>query len=300
MVHGVARTPSRSSSESITVEEVRATMVEEASAAAEFHRETNAIFQALPPLGSDEYLRHIADAPTDALPPQVLVRAYRELANAGPSMMDAANRTFKRLIRKTGKRFEYLGPAVDYLHDRIPRNQYFQDLEDLLQETMIIMANVLPTERGSFGEKSWFRFARQCANEAWRSRVGRKGEKQEPPRDEPAQDRQTGEWSNPLERAREGDAKDNGVEVDVHAFLAEVIATIPDPFLRAVAVDQHLSGEPSPDSGKGDKPSLSVQFGKSRYSIMRARNAIKARILAALEARGIPEELLAPYHEQER
>lgn len=304
MVHGVARTPSRSSSERITAQEARETMREKASAAAGFHHSMDAIYQALPPLGSDEYLRHIAEAPTDALPAQVLVRAYRELAKTGSSMAHAANRTLQRLIGSKHGKVEYLGPMVAYLRNRIPRNQNAVDLDDLVQEAVIVMATTLPTERGRFGEKSWFGFARQCANEAWRARVGRKGEKQEPPRHEPTQNEDTGEWSDPLERATEGDPEDSLAQVDVHVFLAEVIAAISDPFLRAVAEDQWLSGDPSPDSGKRTsergKPSLMVQFGKSRDSIIRARYAVEARILAALEARGIPKELLAPYRRNER
>jgi DNA-directed RNA polymerase specialized sigma24 family protein len=304
MVHGVARTPSRSSSESITAQEARAAMREEASAAAEFHRKSDAIYQALPPLGTDEYLRHITEAPTDALPPQVLVRAYRELAKAGPSMAEAANRTFKRLTRKKGERFEYLGPMVVFLYNRVPRNQYAVDLDDLVQDAVIIMLRALPTDRGRFGEESWHTFARQCAYTAWQAHVGRKGERQEPPRDEPSRDSETGRWSDPLERARESDSADNVLDVDTHTFLAEVIAAIPDPFLRAVAEDQWLSGDPSPDSGKGTseggKRSLMKQFGKTRDSIIRARRIVEARILAALEARGISDELLAQYRKKER
>jgi hypothetical protein len=278
-------------------------MREEASAAAEFHQKMDTIFQELPPLGSNEYLRHIAEEPADALPAQVLVRAYREFAKAGPSMADAANRTLRRLIGRKGGRFEYLGAMAAYLHDRVPRNQYAVGLEDLMQEAIVVMVNALPTDRGTFGVKSWFAFTRQCANEAWRARVGRKGENQEPPRDEPSQNPETGEWSDPLDLAREGDSEDNVVDVDVYTFLAEVIAAIPDPFLRAVAEDQWLSGNPAPDSGKGarkGKPSLMAQYGKTRDSIIRARYDVEAKILAALEARGIPEERLAPHRKKER
>jgi hypothetical protein len=276
-----------------------------------FHEWMDAIFQALPPRDSDAYLRHLREASTDDLPAHVLVRVYRELADpqladAGPWVEDARNATTKRLIRRQGGRSEYLWPAVQYLLKRVPHNQYFQDLEDLLQDTLAIMLQTFPTKRGSFGEKSWYRFAKQCAYQAWAAHVGRKGEHQEPLREEPRRDPETGVWSEPLERVRESESEDNVVEVDVHQFLSEVIAAIPDPLIRAVGEDQWLSGDPSPDSGKGTsagkekKPALERQFGVSRDRIIRAQRFVEARILAELENRGVPERYLAPYRRKAR
>ncbi len=281
-------------------------MDEEPSARDEFLQRMEAIFQALPPLGSDAYLRYLREASTEQLPPQVLVRAYREMVKAGPAMEEASERTFKRLFGRKGGRFEYLGPAVQFLLDRVPQNQQFQDLDDLLQDMGIIMVKALRTKRGRFGEQSWYVFARQCAYQAWADHVGRKGERQEPLRAEPRRDAETGAWSDPLERVREGESEDNVVEVDVHRFLTEVIAAIPDPLIRAVGEDQWLSGDPSPDSGKristgkDKKPSLERQLGVSRDRIIRARRSVEARILAELERIGIPEQDLAPFRKDER
>jgi hypothetical protein len=279
-------------------------MDEGPSAREVFHQRMDAIFQALPPLGSDAYLRHLREASTEQLPAQVLVRAYRELGKAGPVMEEARNRTFARLIGKKGGRFEYLGPAVQFLLPRVPPNQYFQNFEDLLQDTATIMLQALPTERGKFGEQSWYRFARQSAYQAWAAHVGRQGERQEPPRAEPLRDNETGVSFDPLDRVRESESEDNVVEVDVHQLLAEVIAAISDPLIRAVGEDQWLSGDPSPDSGKGTsergKPSLEIQLGVKRDRIVRARYSVEARILAELERRGVPEQYLAPYRRNAR
>lgn len=284
-------------------------MDEGPSAREEFHQRMDAIFQALPPHGSDAYLRHLREASTGDLPAHVLVRVYRELADpgiagAGPWVEEARNATFKRLTARKGGRFEYLWPAVEFLLNRVPRNQYFQDLDDLLQDTAVIMLRTLPTTRGNFGEKSWYRFARQCAYEAWKAHVGPKGERQEPARAEPQRDAESRSWSDPLERIRKSESEDNVMEVDVHQLLSEVIAAIPDPLIRAVGEDQWLSGDPSPDSGKGTskggKPSLKQQLGVSRDRIIRARRSVEARILAELERRGISEQDLAPFRKDER
>lgn len=279
-------------------------MRDHSSAVEAFHRRMDAIYQALPPLDSEEYLRHLRDASKEELPAHVLVRAFRETAKHGSVLEEAGNRTFARLISKNEGRFEYLGPAVEYLATRLPRNQYAQDLEDLLQDTAAKMLDVLATKRGSYGERAWYSFARQCAVEVWREHVGRKGEREEPPREEPQRDAATGEWFDPLERIREGQSGGTGVEVDAYDLLREVIKDIADPFLRAVAEDQWLSGDPSPASGDGcsagGKPSLEAQLRVSRDRIVRAQRAVEARILAALEARGVPEEALAPYAKKPR
>jgi hypothetical protein len=61
-----------------------------------YHGRLDAGFQALPKLGSPEYLAFLKSAPPRDLPPQVLVRAYRQLLDAGESC--AADRALERLL----------------------------------------------------------------------------------------------------------------------------------------------------------------------------------------------------------
>src|SRR5690349_6223010 len=66
------------------------------------------VFQALPPLGSDNYINHILNADTRALPPEVLARALRQLPPASP----AYEATLRRLCRRTGNRWDYFRPLA--------------------------------------------------------------------------------------------------------------------------------------------------------------------------------------------
>ncbi|SRR5712692_7320975 len=74
-----------------------------------------AIFQALPPLGSDEYLAHIRSAPFPDLPPEVLARAFRQL----PPQSEASKATLERLLlRRSDGSWDYVGPLVRYARRR--------------------------------------------------------------------------------------------------------------------------------------------------------------------------------------
>lgn len=84
---------------------------EHSSPPEERYRVLDERFQALPPLGSDEYARYLDSAPTQELPPEVLVRAFRQLPTSGI----AARKTLERLFRRLPDgSWEYLGPMVIY------------------------------------------------------------------------------------------------------------------------------------------------------------------------------------------
>jgi hypothetical protein len=51
-------------------------------------------FETLPPLGTEEYVNHIRTAGKAAFPPEVLVRAFRQL----PPGSEASKETLKRLF----------------------------------------------------------------------------------------------------------------------------------------------------------------------------------------------------------
>lgn len=270
------------------------------STAREFHERMDALFRALPPRDSREYLEHLRTAPVEALPPQVLVRAYREAAARG--WEEPRKRTFERLVRERNGRFDHLGPLIHKMRTKMHPDEFERDRDDLLQETFREMLRVLPTPRGQFGEKVWTRFAEQCLTEARRAIEGRRGERAGPRLVEP---RRIGNgWTDPVGDALTTDSSSGEFDVDVYALLVDTISRIADPFVREVGEDQWLSGDPSPISGKWKstlgKPSLEVRLGVSRDRVVRAADAVHARIIAELEHRGVPRELLDPYRKKPR
>src|SRR5688500_8638638 len=66
------------------------------------------VFQALPPLGSNDYINHISNADMRELPPEVLARALRQLPPTSP----ASDATLARLFRRTGKTWDYFRPLA--------------------------------------------------------------------------------------------------------------------------------------------------------------------------------------------
>ena len=258
----------------------------------EFYARMDAGFAALPARSSPEYLQLLRDAPVEDLSPEVLVRAYREAAAAG--WEEARKATFERLVRERDGRYDHLGPLMQHIHSRVPPNQRWQDAEDLLQDTFAEMLRVLPLPRGEQGQKSWRWFAKRCAQAAWRSRQGRRGERVEPPRLEP---RRTEEgWTDPAASLPAHTFSD---DADVRALLEGVISAMANPVARVVGEDQWLSGDPSPVTGKGTsaggKAPLDARLGVSRDQVVRAERSVLARIIAELEHRGIPPERLDEY-----
>src|SRR5690606_20971977 len=88
------------------------------------------VFQALPPLGSVEFVHFVQTAAVTELPPEVLVRVFRQL----PPTSDASRVVLERLFRKRGECWDYLGVLVASARRRsrrFPRDEY----QDLLQDT---------------------------------------------------------------------------------------------------------------------------------------------------------------------
>lgn len=244
------------------------------------------IFGFLPVLGSAEYLQHLRTAPTRDLPPEVLARAYRELAAQGDE--DACRATLSRLLGEKNGRPEYLRPLLMLATRYVPPHQHYQEALDLYQDAVARILVVLPTEQGRFAERAWTSFCRQRLIDAWRQRQGRRGERLEPARVEAAPPDSEGS-TDPLERhIEEPPPWHAAVEPDkvawLEGFLQRTLAKIPDPFIRGVAEDQWLSDRPSPISGgsNGQKP-LTERFGRSRFQVHRALRCARARLLADLE-----------------
>jgi hypothetical protein len=244
------------------------------------------IFQALPPLGSEEYVAHIRSAPASLLPAEVLVRAFRQL----PAESEASLVTLQRLFqRRADGSWDYLKPLVAYARRQSPKMK--QDgYEDLLQDGMRSILETLPTSRGAFAEQSWHTFCRQQLVNAWRERYGRRGERL--PLEEPFESTEDDSGSkNPMDlvsRPPDWHAAVAPNQVAAIEKIAErVISQIPDEFVRSVAREAwfqtnrpRLSGRKKAADGN---PSLTATFvGKSRFQIMRALRQADAQLAAAL------------------
>lgn len=255
------------------------------------------IFSSLPPLGSAEYLERLRTASTEELPAEVLARAYRLLAGDGE---EAAAATLTRLLGEKNGRPEYLGTLLWHASRMVPPHQHWQEAVDLYQDAVVLLIEVLPSERGRFAERAWRSFCYQRLIDAWRRRQGRRGERTETQRVEaPADD--DGDGLDPLDRSTDLPPWHGTVGPDKAAwledFMRRTLNEIADPFIRAVAEDQWLSGDPSPISGRGkaDHKPLTARFGRSRFQIHRALNAARARLFAALETQNEMEVDLAAF-----
>jgi hypothetical protein len=244
------------------------------------------IFQALPPLGSDEYLGHIRSAPFSDLPPEVLARAFRQL----PPQSEASKATLARLfLRRSDGSWDYLGPLVGYARRQsqmAKRDSY----EDLLQDGLRRILVTLPSGRGEFAEHSWNAFCRRELSDAWRERYGRRGERY--PLEEPLElSEEDDAQIDPISILSEsppwhGTVKPSKV-IAIEEIAHRVISEIPDEFIRAVAVEAWFKNTRPRISGSGnntnlERPLTVVFAGKSRFQIMRALGHANALLAAAL------------------
>jgi hypothetical protein len=243
------------------------------------------IFAALPPLDSPEYLRLLNTATPEALPAQVLVRAYRQLCRAGAEA--EARSTLERLI--AGRYAEFYLKSIHALAKKqVMSGQYTYDADDLVQEAIRVIVETLPTERGDFAESAWVTYCRQAFAEGWRSLNGREGKKFRLRRVETKIDPKTGEEKNPMEVADDSvpwhvAMRESNVPW-IEDFAQRVIAEMRDPLMRQIAADQ-FGDDPSPISSgrsKGGKPPLTEQLGENRFKISRVRDQARARLFAAL------------------
>jgi len=252
-----------------------------------------AAFQALPALGSEEYLAHIENASPSSLPPEVLVRALRQLP-AGSVPWDA---TLARLFRQRetfhGKqretRWDYLGPLVAYARRQARRGKR-DEYRDLLQDALAQILKVLPTPGGAFAEQAWHTFCRQQLSNAWRARYGRRGERFPP--EQPAGIGAGAEDADPLAEiavAPPWHAVTEARSIQrIEAVARRVVGLIQDKFVQAVAEAAWFNTERPRVSGLWDKgATLMARFpGNSRYRLMRSLRHADAQLAAALLTEG--------------
>lgn len=253
---------------------------------AEREASIDAAFQAFPPLDSPEYLSHIAKASAAEIPPEALARAFRQL----PPDSTAARATLERLFRKSGKRWDYLGPLVRYIR-RHSQDEELGTHEDVLQDALRRILETLATSRGVYAERAWHSYCRWESREAWRKRYGRRGERIPPEELLPERGDETTERDDLFAVASEvppwhSIIEDNQVP-RIEAIARQIAEEIPDDFLRELALVAWFSGERPAVSGRRLTPDgaapLTTQFkNKSRHQITRALRHLDAQLAAAL------------------
>lgn len=261
------------------------------------------IFEQLPPLVSHEYIRLLESPEGEKIPPEVLVRAYRQLCN--DSHRDGMKATF-RALTKSGNLRKIRG----FIKEIVPPEQHKLDSDDLEQMTWSRIFKTLPTERGAFAEIEWFAFAKQRAIEAWRDEFGRDGGRLKTKSGKETVTIRIADAASAVkdtfaEKSLENLTPFDTMSVDeaaeaapwhaglrnnqlplIEKIISETIAKIEEPFLKWLAEDQ-FGGDPSPISGdrsKTGKVPLTDQTGFNRDQISKGIRIIKGRLAGALLA----------------
>lgn len=253
---------------------------EHSSTPEERYRILDERFQALPPLGSDESVRYLDSAPPQELPPEVLVRAFRQLPASGI----AARKTLERLFRRLPDgSWEYLGPMVKYARRKASSRK--TDYEDLMQDGLTRILRVLSGKRGQRAQTAWNAFCRQEIVDAWRERYGRRGERCIPEDQvELSDDRPVDPLDCVEVPAWHVSLQATSIQ-RIEEIAEQAIARIPDDFVRQLArtvwfrnLRPKVSG-----NGSGEQESLTSLYPeKSRFQLMRALREADAQLAAAL------------------
>lgn len=239
------------------------------------------IFQALPKLGSPEYMELLKTASATELPAQVLVRAFRQLADGR-----AADATLERLLMSDAT-FGYLRHLRRKAERRVSYADWF-DAGELVNQAISFIAMSLRGKAGERAHEVWFTFLEQRLEDAYRSLNGRRGERRDESRQEPYIHAETGDRIDPRDSPNALHAPWHGSVEPSHLewlenFVRRTLATISDARIREVAQDQ-FSVNPSPKTGTavGERLPLDIRYGVSRFTIDRWVRAARAKLLAAL------------------
>lgn len=240
------------------------------------------IFNALPPLGSAEYIRHIQSTPATELPAQVLVRAYRQLPPG-----EAADATLGRLLGYND-RDGYLTPLFTAAKRRISRHDAY-GVDDLVQDAIGEIVVTLGGPRGAGAETAWVSYLTHRMEDAYRKQVGRRGERR-PKRAEPVVDPETGEEHDPIDVAgiTRGPVQGNVEPSDMEwleSFIRRTFARVPNEKMRQVAfLLFEEDATPVSSNDPTDTNTLEHRFQVSRFTIYRWQRAARALLLAALQS----------------
>ncbi len=237
-------------------------------------RQVDELFGKVKPLTSSEYIDQLKTASAAELPPQVLVRAYRQL----PKDSRAAQATLDRLLAKDDK-YGYLAPLRKAAARRISDNDFFSE-DDLVEETVREMAKALGGARGKGADLYWIKFIYQRLEDGYRSLNGRRGERADPIKVR-RWENEEGRLVNPADEAARGGATWHGnIEEDnqqwIEDFVEREIEEIEHPQIREVARELFRADPPS-------MVELAERMGVDRRKIAECRDAARARLLAALK-----------------
>lgn len=243
-----------------------------------------AAYQALPPLGSSEYVAFLASAQGRTVPPEVLARAYRELRHAKQD--DAAEYTLQCLlgVEREGPGLQQLLPEVSRRH---VQRRLDVPIEDLLVATARQIVLALHTDRGRYATINWRVFGRQRVLDAFRETYGRKGEDDDAGRlqADPTTDNDVWDDSPLFDGVGRLDDPEPDLTARLLCCIDELLEQWPDATEREV-LKNRLSPDPLPISSMdAGRTTLASSLGIGRDVLnrvdRRARIKLKAAILAS-------------------
>ncbi len=267
----------------LTEEAKRGAMVSQPSSPESPKERNERIFQSLPSLSSVAYSDLLSSASANDLPAPVLVRAFRQIRSGRN-----ADLTLERLLTSDSV-YGYLRPLRKMARRRVSKDDWF-DADYLVDETLSFIAMALVGPQGENADKYWISFLKQRMEDAYRSLVGRRGERQDPPRVTSVANPDTDETREPWDRDDalpspfHGSVAPDKIEW-LESFIRRVLAKIKDDLIREVARDQ-FSADPSPVSGKvrDGKISLTARYNVDRGVIYRCLRIARLKLLTELRA----------------
>lgn len=239
------------------------------------------IFQKLPPLDSEEYLKYLKAAPAEELPAPVLVRAYRQLP-PGP----AADATLARLVGNN-RNYGYLRPLWAAARRKIKRDDAYS-YDDLVFNTIGEVVLTLGGPHGEGAAENWVNYLLQRMEDAYRRMTTRS--KRRGRRADPVVDEETGEERELFEAIEvprgpyQGNVRGSDLEW-LEGFIRRTFAKIPDERRREVAFDL-FSAHRTPVSSENpnDPNTLVGRYKVRRQTIYGWQRAARALLWAALES----------------
>jgi len=260
-----------------------------------------AAYQALPPLGTPEYMAYLGSVSARPIPPEVLARAYRELRRAKQD--DAAEYTLQYLLRLEDEcsGLRQLLPEVRRRHVDRRRDV---PVEDLLVATADQIVRALHTDRGEFATKNWRVFGWQRIVDACRETYGRTGTNTDTGRLEvdPTSDEDVWSESPLFDGIARSDEPESDLRTRLLEFIDEQLEHWTDPTEREVLMNR-LSPDPLPISSKEvGRPTLASRLGMKRDEVNRADRRARTKLKAIILASGqfTMKELRQMYPEAEK
>ena len=234
------------------------------------------LYASLPPLNSDDFYQLVLNGREADLPAEVLVRALRELR-----VGRTADAILTRLL-SMATQYSYMRPLRGLARRRVQKSDWF-DADYLFGQAVTTVGLALLGPQGAGADTAWIAFLAQRLEDAYRELNGRRDERADRDRVDAKIDPESGELHDPVDGPDAQPAPWHGrVAPDLvewlEAFITRTVATIRDDRIRQVALDL-FSAEPTKIDGTGG---LAERYGVTRDTIIRWRDAARAKVLAAL------------------